>query len=146
MTDEEVLASLKTDNERAEFRCALNLHNFARLAVSTFYGMKNAEFNADTNLLATGVFASAYVANLRWLANILYEKAGRFVTAEEVSARWEKYYKRLVETGLRSALTYNNGISKTAPMSFDFFHPQIIKWRDAVRQLYAKQKTKEKEQ
>lgn len=140
MTEEKAFSSLKSDLERAEFKCALNLYSFAYLAVATYYQMKKANKPAEQTILTAGVFASAYVANLRWLGTILFKKSGKKVTEDEVAARWKKYYVRIVETDLRPGMTYDNGINKNAPLTFDDFHSLIFKWREGTRQIYAEQK------
>lgn len=134
MTDEEAFAKLTTELEKYEFRCALNLHLFAVLTILNFYDKKHQD--DKSRIIASGVFASQYVTNLRFLSEILCKTKGRIVSKDEVIARWKKYYTRLIETGVRQPIVYDNGLKTDAPLEFEFFNGIALKCREGVLAIY----------
>ena len=141
MTVGEFRETLNEDQRRYLLN-ALNLYREAWLCITAYYAKGGGQDLSKDRFFAQAMVSSGiYLANLRWLAEMLgYRPTFGNATSSAVVGRWKRAYEWMVAKGLKQPITYNDGTGHMVTLDFDTFHAIILKVDEAFQDMLRKQR------
>ena len=136
MTVGEFRETLNEDQRRYLLN-ALNLYREAYLCITSYYTKGGGQDLSKDRFFAQAMVSSGiYLANLRWLAEMLgYRPTFRNATSSAVVGRWKRAYEWMVAKGLKPPIAYDDGTGRMVTLDFYTFHAIILKVDEAFQDL-----------
>ena len=130
------------EDQRRYLLNALNLYREAYLCITSYYTKGDGQDLSKSHFFSQAmVTCSIYLANLRWLAEMLgYRRTFGDATSSVVVGRWKRAYEWMVANGLRPPIAYDDGTGRLVTLDFDTFHAIILKVYEALQDMLKKQK------
>ena len=127
MTVDEYRQTLN-DEQRLYLLNALNLYREAYFCVWANYAKGGGnDLSKERFSAAAAVYAGIYLANLRWLAEMLGSgHPFRDATSPRVVGFWKRAYEWMIKNGLRRPISYDDGTGRMATLGFDEIHRIVM--------------------